>query len=120
MKTNKFFEVLKGWGKEIWFWNSDRYCYKHLYINKDRKCSYHYHRVKDEIFHCVTGPVTIKFSFGDDISQSETIVLKEDEVFHVPPLLRHQMIADHGRDVILVEISTTHDDNDSYRVIKGD
>jgi hypothetical protein len=30
------------------------------------------------------------------------------------------MIADQGEDVILIEVSTTHEDLDSYRIIKGD
>jgi len=46
--------------------------------------------------------------------------LNENEVFHVPCGLRHMMIADQGENVILIEVSTTHEDLDSYRIIKGD
>lgn len=120
MKTTKFYEVIKGWGKEIWFWNVDKYCYKHLCFNKNKKCSFHYHVKKDEIFHVLKGKLTIKYSFGDDINQAETLVLKENEVFHVPCGLRHMMIADQEEDVILIEVSTTHEESDSYRIIKGD
>ena len=120
MKLSNFYEVPKGWGKEIWFWNSDKYCYKHLIIKKNKRCSWHYRKEKSEIFHCVQGSVTIIYSFGEDATQANTLILEQNEVFHVPPLLRHQMIADQGKDVILVEVSTTHKDEDSYRVIKGD
>ena len=55
MKLTKFYEVPKGWGKEIWFWNSDKYCYKHLCFDKNKKCSFHFHVKKDEIFHVLKG-----------------------------------------------------------------
>ena len=67
MKSNKFFEDKKGWGKEVWFWNSEKFCYKHLYINKGKKCSWHYHKIKDEVFYLQSGKMIVKFSEDDDI-----------------------------------------------------
>ena len=44
--------VEKGWGHEMIFATNEKYCGKILYIVKDRKCSWHYHKIKDETF-CV-------------------------------------------------------------------
>lgn len=110
------YEVTKSWGKEVWYWNSDRYCYKGLHIKKGEKCSFHYHEKKDEIFHVIEGAVTVRYSFGDDLEKAGWVTLQKNEIFHVTPLMRHQMIADQGMDVVLVEVSTTHYEDDSFRI----
>lgn len=55
---------------------------------------------------------------GDEILQAKSVVLEQGQVFHVPKLLRHQMIA--IGDSQLIEISTEHSEEDSYRIVKGD
>jgi hypothetical protein len=40
--------VPKGWGREIWIANGDLYCGKILEINKGKKCSLHFHKIKTE------------------------------------------------------------------------
>ena len=42
--------VPKGWGFEKWIVNCEKYCGKLLYFAKDKKCSWHYHKIKDEVF----------------------------------------------------------------------
>ena len=42
--------VPKGWGFEKWIVNCEQYCGKLLYIAKGKKCSWHYHNKKDEVF----------------------------------------------------------------------
>ena len=42
--------VSKGWGYEKWIANSPSYCGKLLFIAKGKKCSWHYHKLKDEVF----------------------------------------------------------------------
>ena len=110
--------VKKGWGHEKWIVNNEEYCGKLLFFYAGKRCSWHYHKLKDEVFYIQSGAVKIKFSEGDDINQAEEIMLTAGQNFHVYRGLRHQMIA--LEDTELFEFSTQHFDSDSYRVIKGD
>lgn len=108
----------KGWGKEVWLVNSDLYCGKILEFIGGKKCSWHYHKVKTESFYVLEGSFIILHSMADDIRTAKELRLDVGEVFHVPRLLRHQMIA--IGDSKLIEVSTKHLEDDSYRIIKGD
>jgi len=110
--------VSKGWGFEKWIVNCDEYCGKLLYFVKGKKCSWHYHKIKDEVFYVQTGKIKVLFSEQDDIEKAESVILEQGDNFHVYKGLRHQMIA--LQDTELFEFSTKHFDEDSYRIIKGD
>jgi mannose-6-phosphate isomerase-like protein (cupin superfamily) len=110
--------VEKGWGYEKWITNTEKYCGKILYFNLGKKCSWHYHEIKDEVFYVQSGKIELKYGFSDDLDSASTIVLSAGESFHIPPKMRHQM---KGLvDSELFEISTQHFDSDSYRIDKGD
>lgn len=109
---------LKGWGYEKWIVNKEEYCGKLLFFESGKKCSFHYHKIKDEVFYVQNGEIEITYGYDDDINNSETILLTKGERFHVPVGLRHQMKA--ISDTELFEFSTQHFEDDSYRVIKGD
>ena len=108
----------KGWGEELWIVNTRQYCGKILIFNESKKCSWHYHKNKTETFHVLQGSVNILTSEGDDLSTATANHLKEGESLHIPVGLRHQVIA--LTDSRVLEISTYHDDDDSYRLVKGD
>tara|TARA_R110000851_G_scaffold108257_1_gene229337 strand:+ start:6058 stop:6417 length:360 start_codon:yes stop_codon:yes gene_type:complete len=110
--------VSKGWGFEKWIVNCKKYCGKLLYFVKGKKCSWHYHKIKDEVFYIQSGKILLKFSDNDDIMNANEIVLNAGDNFHVYTGLRHQMIA--LEDTELFEFSTQHFDEDSYRLQKGD
>jgi len=110
--------VPKGWGFEKWIVNCDEYCGKLLYFVKGKKCSWHYHKLKDEVFYIQSGAVIVRFSDDDDIENSTSVVLRKGDNFHVYRGLRHQMEA--LEDTELFEFSTQHFDSDSYRIQKGD
>ena len=110
--------VPKGWGFEKWIVNNDEYCGKLLYFVKGKRCSWHFHVLKDEVFYIQSGKVLVKFSEDDDIEQAEELILSRGDNFHVYRGLRHQMIA--LEDTELFEFSTQHFDEDSHRLIKGD
>lgn len=114
----KIKHVSKGWGFEKWIVNCEKYCGKLLFFKKNKKCSWHYHKIKDEVFYIQSGSILVKFSDDDDIDNSNEIVLKKGDSFHIYTGLRHQMIA--LEDTELFEFSTEHFDSDSYRIIKGD
>jgi len=110
--------VSKGWGFEKWIVNCEEYCGKLLYFAKDKRCSWHYHKLKDEVFFIQSGKVIIKFSEDDDLENANEKILTKGENFHIYRGLRHQMIA--LEDTELFEFSTQHFDSDSYRIEKGD
>ena len=110
--------VPKGWGFEKWIVNSEEYCGKLLYFVKSKRCSWHYHKLKDEVFYIQSGKILVKYSDGDDINDAKERTLSRGDNFHVYRGLRHQMIA--LEDTELFEFSTQHFDEDSYRIQKGD
>ncbi len=117
IKTNAK-EVPKGWGKELWIVNCEEYCGKLLYFDKGKRCSWHYHKLKDETFYILKGAVLVRYSEEDDIWTASKKVLISEESFHVYRGLRHQIVG--LEDAIVIEFSTQHFDEDSYRIIKGD
>ena len=119
MKTSlpiKF--VPKGWGFEKWIVNSEEYCGKLLYFAKGKRCSWHFHKLKDEVFYIQSGKVLLRYSHQDDIQKANVTILEKGDRFHVPIGLRHQMEA--MEDTELFEFSTQHFDSDSHRIHKGD
>lgn len=110
--------VPKGWGFEKWIVNNEEYCGKLLYFAKGKKCSWHYHTLKDETFYIQSGKILLKYSDYDIIDNAKELVLERGDKFHVYRGLRHQMYA--LEDTELFEFSTQHFDSDSHRIEKGD
>lgn len=110
--------VKKGWGYEKWIVNKDLYCGKLLYFNAGKKCSWHFHVKKDEVFYLQSGRMIVRYSDSDDLSEAEELMLEPGMNFYIYPGLRHQMEA--IEDSELYEFSTEHFDEDSYRIVKGD
>ena len=110
--------VPKGWGHEKWIVNNEKYCGKLLFFEKGKKCSWHYHELKEETFYIHSGKLQLVYGYHDDFIDADTVILKPGDKFEVPRLLRHQMKA--LEDTEMYEFSTTHFDSDSYRVVKGD
>ena len=115
---NKLYIAPKGWGFEKWIVNNEKYCGKILYIVKDHKCSWHYHKIKDETFYVQSGKIRLLYGTDKKIENANEIVLNKGDHFHIPVGLIHQMIA--LEDTELFEFSTQHFDSDSYRIEKGD
>ncbi len=109
--------VDKGWGYEKWIVNKE-YCGKLLYFNKGKRCSWHFHKLKDEVFYVQSGKVLVKYGNDDKIENAQEVILEAGDNFHVYIGLRHQVIA--LEDTELFEFSTTHYDSDSHRIQKGD
>jgi quercetin dioxygenase-like cupin family protein len=110
--------VPKGWGFEKWIVNNKEYCGKLLYFVKGKKCSWHYHDLKDETFYIQSGKILLRYSEEDDLIISDELILEKGDKFHVTRGMRHQM---QGlEDTELFEFSTQHFESDSIRIIKGD
>lgn len=112
--------VAKPWGYERWIANGD-YCGKELFFFAGRKCSFHYHKVKDETFFVQRGALVVRSVLFDSkrdatwlLCASQQTILRPGNVFHVPPLTVHQIEA--LEDSVLIEVSTHHEDADSIRL----
>ena len=109
--------IQKGWGHEVIFVNNDLYCGKILHFKAGAKFSMHYHLKKKESWYVVSGDFSFKYidtRSADVVEMSlrvgDTITNEVGEP--------HQIICLTEGDIF--EVSTTHHDADSYRVMKGD
>ena len=53
--------VPKGWGFEKWIVNTELYCGKLLHFNMGKRCSWHYHKIKDETFYVQSGELLLMY-----------------------------------------------------------
>ena len=118
MTSSEIKIVPKGWGYVKWIVNTDEYCGKLLHFIKGKKCSWHYHKLKDETFYLQEGKLLVKYSDNDNLDEANEVILERGDKFHVYRGLRHQMFAMEDTDMF--EFSTQHFDSDSHRIIKGD
>lgn len=110
--------IPKGWGGEKIICNNSQYCGKILMFMKGKKCSWHYHKLKDETFYVQSGKLILFYGYDDNMEVADRKVLRKGDKFHVPVGLRHRMYA--IEDTELFEFSTQHFDEDSIRIKKGD
>ena len=110
--------VPKGWGHEKWIVNNEKYCGKLLFFEKGKRCSWHYHKRKEETFYIHSGKLQLVYGYMDDFKDADTLIRNPGDKFEVPRELRHQMMG--LEDTEMYEFSTTHFESDSYRVKKGD
>lgn len=99
--------VPKLWGYEKWLENNDKYCCKLLSLKKGYQCSLHKHKIKDEMFFIMQGHVRLEVGKKVMHMLSGSFVRIQSGVLH-----RFRGIEDS----IIIEVSTHHEDSDSYRV----
>jgi len=104
--------VEKLWGKEVWLVNCPEYCGKLLHIHKGCQSSYHYHPKKQETFHCLKGQVDL------DLDGIHYWLIPETEPVTIMPGQPHSFLGIDNESVV-VEISTTHDDEDVVRLTES-
>ena len=109
--------VPKGWGQEIIIENNENYCGKVLVFNKDCKFSMHYHMEKDETWYVEHGEFIYRWIDTETAEMDETIISNGDVVRQRPGQPHQIKALTDGR---IFEVSTHHEDADSYRVMKGD
>lgn len=110
-KDMKF--VSKSWGYELWIVNNEKYCGKILFIKQGKHCSFHYHKIKDEVLYIQSGRIYFRHK-DPDSSDNMIREMGPGEAYHVKPGLIHQMTA--IEDTTILEFSTQHFDEDSYRI----
>lgn len=111
-------EIIKGWGKEVVFANTDQYCGKFLEFAKaGNKFSMHFHKEKDETWVVLSGSFKLNVIRTHDASVTE-LILNVGDTWRNMPLVPHQLEALEDNSVI-VEVSTRDDIADNYRVLPG-
>ena len=109
--------VPKGWGEEIIIENNEKYCGKILIFKQGCKFSMHYHMNKDETWWVEYGEFLYRW-IDTETAEMNEVKLEEGDVVRQRPGQPHQLEAiSNGR---VFEVSTHHEDSDSYRVFKGD
>jgi quercetin dioxygenase-like cupin family protein len=107
---SKIKKVLKVWGEEIWMANTNLYCGKLLKLNQGKRCSVHYHKNKDETFYVLSGRVLMELWKKNNV---KTKIMREEEIIRINPKTKHRFSG--LEDSIIIEISTHHEDENSYR-----
>ena len=83
MTSSKIKHVPKGWGYEKWIVNTDEYCGKLLFFNKGKRCSWHYHKIKDETFYLQSGSILLFYGDTDSLEDAKTLLLEPGDKFHI-------------------------------------
>jgi len=103
--------VKKVWGYEEWLVNTELYCAKILAVKYGYQCSLHHHKEKDESFYCLKGCIRLEL-------ENKIITLKPNDCIRIKPKEKHRFTSMTNTSKIL-EVSTHHEDSDSYRTIQG-
>jgi len=111
--------VKKGWGYELIWATTEKYCGKIMVFEKaGNKFSMHFHREKDETWFVNSGKFLVRW-----IDTSKAVMytkeLKEGDTWHNPPFQPHQLeaLVDNSS---ISEVSTADSVEDNYRIIPGD
>lgn len=112
MNQTEIKEVLKPWGKEIWFANQPEYVGKILHIKKGHRYSLQYHEHKKETQYLLKGKV--KFYLGESADTLSEIIMDPGDKLDVYPGMIHR--AEALEDAEILEVST----NDLEDVVKLD
>ena len=118
METGKPKIVEKTWGRELWLVNNEEedYCSKILEINEGGGTHVHFHMLKHETFYVLSGTLYLRLIDTSNAKCKEHEV-KEGEIVEIARGVPHKLMARKGN-VRLIETSTYHRDEDSYRVFK--
>ena len=110
-------EVIKGWGKETWIVNSfeEDYCGKILTIDPGKSTSLHFHSNKHETFYLLEGSLELTIVDTENCEES-LICLEPGDIYTINRNVPHRLESSIGCKII--EVSTFHEDNDSYRIKK--
>ncbi len=96
----------KSWGYEDWLVNNAFYCGKLLIFRAGGRTSMHHHVKKHETMFLRLGKMLVRF-------ENHTVGLEVGECVEIQRGQKHQLIA--VEDSELIEVSTHHEDSDSYR-----
>lgn len=112
-------KVEKGWGYELIWATTEKYCGKLMVFTKENaKTSMHFHREKDEMWYVNYGKFKVRYIDTTNSNVYE-VVLNKGDSWHNTPLMPHQLIALQAESSI-TEVSTPDSVEDNYRIGPGD
>ncbi len=106
----------KGWGKEEWIINCSDYCMKFLDFKAGTEGSMHFHVKKHETWYIAYGKLMLS-TINTENAQKNQVILSAGDVVDIPRLNPHKVQA--LEDTRIIEVSTEHFEEDSYRVLPG-
>jgi len=109
--------VPKGWGSELIIENNEKYCGKLLRFKSGCKFSMHFHMEKDETWYVNYGDFIYRW-IDTETAEVHEQELKQGDIVRQRPGQPHQLSALTAGEIF--EVSTHHEDSDSYRVWPGD
>lgn len=111
-------KVHKGWGHELIFATTDRYCGKIMSFDRaGARFSMHFHADKEEHWYVMSGRFQVLWIDTRDASRREAI-LYPGSVWHNAPLIPHQLVCLEPGDIM--EVSSPDSVEDNHRVEPGD
>lgn len=116
-KIEKTTLVKKNWGTEEIIVNNDKYCAKIMALFPNGKLSLQWHKEKQETFFVLNGELHLD-RFEKD-GTKVTDILIEGESVTILPCQAHSFYNPGLSNVMFLEISTEHKDEDTYRVTKS-
>lgn len=96
-------EIIKPWGKEIWFADQPEFAGKILHIKKGHRYSLQYHERKKETQYLLKG--SCRFLVGQSEDALEEIILQPGDKLDILPGTIHR--AEGITDVEILEVSTS-------------
>lgn len=117
-KIEKTTLIKKNWGTEEIIVNNDKYCAKIMTLVPNGKLSLQWHKHKQETFFVLSGALYLDRFEKDGTKVTDTLI--KGESVTILPCQAHSF---YNPTTIFkccfLEISTTHDDEDTYRVTKS-
>jgi mannose-6-phosphate isomerase-like protein (cupin superfamily) len=111
--------VKKGWGYELIWATTDKYCGKIMVFEKTgNKFSMHFHKEKDETWFVNSGKFLVRW-IDTATATLYSKQLNEGDTWYNPPLQPHQLEA-LSDNASVSEVSTADSVEDNYRIIPGD
>jgi mannose-6-phosphate isomerase-like protein (cupin superfamily) len=107
MDIRKARKVVKPWGHEEIFAETEQYVGKILFVRQGEALSLQYHEIKEETLRILEGE--IELVTGSDVENLESHMIGPETVFRIPPGTLHRMVA--VTDCLLLEVSTNHLDD---------
>ena len=112
-------KIIKGWGHELIIESNETYCMKQLcFFAKGHKSSFHFHKNKTETWLIQKGSVSVEMMDMKDAT-TRTIILKEGDTLHIPPMTPHQ-VTNLIPETVILEASSKDTPEDNYRIAPGD
>ncbi|MBI2449314.1 ectoine synthase [Candidatus Pacearchaeota archaeon] len=98
--------VEKAYGKEVWLVLNDKFCMKHIFINKGHRSSLQYHNVKREAMFVLSGKARVTLEVSNKLEEFD---LDVGSILDIPATVKHRVEA--LEDLVFIECSTPEVDD---------